>query len=156
MVKDRPVRLTAAGKARLGDELRRLETEQRPALSARIHDATANAHPADNGEVEELKEAFVLIDARIRDLGHMLERAEIVQPDPTVDTVALGSVVTLRGDDGVEETWTVVSPEEANTLDGTISTESPVGRAVLGCRAGDAPAVITPGGAIVFTVVSVA
>ena len=64
--------------------------------------------------------------------------------------------MTLRSDDGEEETWILVSPQEANTLDGRISTQSPVGQAadrLPGRRFGNGP---TPGGAIVYTVVAVA
>jgi transcription elongation factor GreA len=64
--------------------------------------------------------------------------------------------VTLRDGDGVEETWTLVSPQEANAVAGTISTGSPVGRAVLGCRKGDSPTVRTPVGEMVYIVVDVA
>jgi transcription elongation factor GreA len=156
MVKERTVRLTAAGRARLEAELRHLTTAKRPALATRIQEATEHGDVSDNSEYEELKEEFVLTEARIRELEQTLGRAELVQRDAGDDTIGLGSVVTLRADDGEEETWTVVSPEEANTLDGTISTESPVGRALLGCRAGDSPTVNTPGGAVVFTVVRVA
>ena len=72
------------------------------------------------------------------------------------ETIGLGSKVTLRSDDGEEETWILVSPQEANTLDGTISTQSPVGQALVGRRAGDSATVRTPSGAIVYTVVAVA
>ncbi len=156
MVKERAVRLTAAGKARLEAELRQLQTEKRPALAARIQEATEHGDVSDNSEYEEIKEGYVLIEARIRELEQTLERAEVIESHSDDGVIGLGSVVTLRGDDGEEETWTLVSPEEANTLDGTISTESPVGRALLGCQAGDSPTVSTPSGTIVYTVVSVA
>lgn len=154
-MKVRTVQLTEAGKGRLEAELKHLETEKLPALTSRIQEATEHGDVSDNSEYEDLKEEYVMIEARIRDLHQTLERAEIVHRDAGDDRVGLGSVVTLQGDDGVKETWTLVSPEEANTLDGTISTDSPVGRAVIGCRPGDSPSVDTPAGSIVYTVVSV-
>jgi transcription elongation factor GreA len=156
MVKDRTVLLTAGGKTRLEEELEALQTKRLPDLTARIQEASQHGDVTDNGEYEELKEERVMVEARIRDLEQTLERAEIIRRDAADDTVGLGSKVTLRSDDGDEETWVLVSPEEAHALDGTISTESPVGRAVLGCRAGDSPTVTTPGGSMVFTVVGVA
>ena len=156
MVKDRTVRLTAGGKARLEEELTLLRTQRRPGLAARIQEATEHGDVSDNSEYEELKDEWAMIEARIRDLEQTLERAEIIQRDDAVaGVVGLGSRVTLRSDDGEEESWILVSPEEANTLDGTISTESPVGRALLGCQTGDSPTVKTPGGEIVYTVVNV-
>lgn len=156
MVKNQTVRLTAAGKAKLEEELRVLRTEKLPALSQRIQDATEHGDVSDNSEYEELKEEFVHAEARMRDLELTLDRAEVVQREAGDETVGLGSMVSLRTDDGEEETWTLVGPEEADTLDGTISTESPVGRALIGCRAGESATVVTPGGTIVYTVVSVA
>ena len=156
MVKDRTVRLTAEGKARLEDELEGLRTRRLPALAARIQEATEHGDVSDNSEYEGLKEEWVIVEARIRDLEQTLERAEIIHREAGDDAVGLGSRVTLRSDDGEEETWVLVSREEANTLDGTISTDSPVGRALLGCRPGDSPTVTTPGGTIVYTVLRVA
>jgi len=156
MVKDRTVRLTAGGKARLEEELEALLTRRRPDLAARIKEAAEHGDVSDNSEYEDLKEEWVIVEARIRDLEQTLERAEIIHREAGDDAVGLGSRVTLRSDDGEEETWVLVSPEEANTLDGSISTESPVGRALLGCRAGDSPTVTTPGGTMIYTVVSVA
>jgi transcription elongation factor GreA len=154
-MKVRTVQLTEAGKTRLEAELRHLETEKLPTLTSRIQEATEHGDVSDNSEYEDLKEEYVMVEARIRDLHQTLERAEIVHRDAGDDRIGLGSVVTLQGDDGEKETWTVVSPEEANSLEGTISTDSPVGRAVIGCRPGDSPSVVTPLGSLVYTVVSV-
>ncbi|MDP9365068.1 MAG: GreA/GreB family elongation factor [Chloroflexota bacterium] len=156
MVRARTVRLTAGGKARLEEELEALLTRRRPDLAARMKEATRHGDVSDSSEHEDLKEEWAIVEARIRDLEQTLERAEVIQRNAADDAVGLGSRVTLRGDDGEEETWVLVSPEEANSLDGTISTESPVGRALLGCRTGDSPSVTTPGGTMVYTVVSVA
>ncbi len=156
MVKDRVVRLTPAGKARLADELHHLTTVKKPTLARRIQDASDHGDVSDNSEYEQIKETYVLIEARIHELEQTLERAEIIESHSEDGVIGLGSVVTLRADDGDEETWTLVCPEEANSLDGTISTASPVGHAVMGCRVGDSPTVTTPGGEIVFQVVKVA
>jgi transcription elongation factor GreA len=155
MVKDRIVRLTVEGKAKLEEELSHLLTVKKPELATRIQEATEHGDISDNSEYEELKEDFVLTEARINELEQMLERAEIVAP-PTSGTVGLGSNVTLRGDDGEEETWRLVGPEEADTREGTISTDSPVGSALMGRQAGDEATVTTPAGPIVFTILRVA
>ncbi|MEA2512274.1 MAG: transcription elongation factor GreA [Thermomicrobiales bacterium] len=155
MVKDRIVRLTSEGKTKLEEELAHLLTVKKPELATRIQEATEHGDISDNSEYEELKEDFVLTEARIHELEHVLERAEIVVP-PTTGSVGLGSVVTIRSDDGEEETWRLVGPEEADTREGTISTDSPVGSALMGCRVGDAATVATPAGALVFSVLRVA
>lgn len=148
--------LTAAGKSRLQDELHDLRTRRRPELHTRIQEATESGDISDNSEYEELKDEWASLEARIFELEQTLDRAEIIQRQDGDDIVGLGSKVTLRSDDGEEESWVLVSPQEANTLDGTISTQSPVGQALIGCRAGDSATVRTPSGAMVYTVVAVA
>ena len=148
--------LTATGKSRLQDELHDLRTRRRPELHTRIQEATESGDISDNSEYEELKDEWASLEARIFELEQTLDRAEIIQRQDGDDIVGLGSKVTLRSDDGEEESWVLVSPQEANTLDGTISTQSPVGQALIGCRAGDSATVRTPSGAMVYTVVAVA
>lgn len=155
MVKERSVRLTAAGKARLEGELADLLGRRRPDLIARVKEASEHGRADDVGEYEELKEALVFAEARIKDLEQTLLRAELIRRDAGDDAAGLGSRVALRGDDGEEESWVLVGPEEARGSAGRISTESPVGRALLGCRPGDSPTVTTPGGTAVYTVLSV-
>jgi transcription elongation factor GreA len=148
--------LTQAGKSRLEEELQDLRTRRRPELHSRIQEATESGDISDNSEYEELKDEWASLEARIFELEQTLDRAEIIQRQDGDGVVGLGSTVTLRSDDGEEETWILVSPQEANSLDGTISTQSPVGRAVVGCRAGDSATVPIPGGSMVYTVVAVA
>lgn len=150
----RTVPLTAAGKARLEEELQTLRTTRRPALLARIQEETESGDVSDNSEYEELKEEAAMVEARIRELEQTLSLAVAIEASES-GVVGLGSRVRLRGDDGEEETWTLVVPQEANALRGTISTESPVGRAVRGRRQGDAATVETPAGPMVFTIVEV-
>src|ERR671916_3360619 len=142
--------LTQAGKNRLEEELQDLRTRRRPELHTRIQEATESGDISDNSEYEDLKDEWASLEARIFELEQTLEHSEIIQRQEGVDVVGLGSTVTLRSDDGEEETWILVSPEEANTLDGTISTESPVGRALVGCHVGDSPTVTAPAGDMVY------
>ena len=148
--------LTEAGKARLEEELHDLRTRRRPELHARIQEATESGDVSDNSEYEDLKDEWAILEARITELEQTLERAAIIQRQVGDETIGLGSKVTLRSEDGEEETWVLVSPEEANTRDGTISTQSPVGRSLVGRRAGDSAVVRTPSGSMIYTVVAVA
>lgn len=156
MAKGLGVRLTAEGKARLEEEHRLLSAERIPALTARIREIAAYEDGTDNGEAEALKEELVQAEARVQELERLLPRAEVIRREAGDDAVGLGSRVTLRADDGEVETWLLVAPEEANAHGGSISTDSPVGRALLGCHLGDTPAVVTPAGTIVYTVLEVA
>jgi transcription elongation factor GreA len=151
----RTIQLTAEGKARLEEELRQLETVELPDLRQRIQQATEEGDISDNSEYEDLKEAYMQTEARIRELETTLDRAEVIAEGSIDGMVGLGSHVTVRSDDGEEETWVLVGPEEANPGRGRFSTESPVGRAIIGRRANDSVAVETPGGPITYTVVAV-
>lgn len=155
MIRDRIVRLTPEGKARLHEELEQLVEVKRPELTRRIQDSNEHGDISDNSEYEELKEELVMADARINELQVMLDRAEVID-QPVGDIVDLGSTVALQGEDGEQETWRLVSPEEADTRVGAISTESPVGQALIGCKVGDTVDVTTPAGTYVYTVLSVA
>lgn len=155
MVRDHVVRLTPEGKERLQEELEHLRHSKMPELTARIQDANEHGDISDNSEYEDLKEEVVLTDARITELEYLLETAEIVEP-PSGGTIGLGSTVTIVSDDGESETWRLVSPEEADTRAGTISTDSPVGAALVGRKKGDTATVETPGGAITYKVKKVA
>ncbi len=154
MVRDRVVQLTPEGRQRLSDELQHLRTVKLPELTARIQDANEHGDISDNSEYEELKEELVLTDARIHELEFLLDKAEDIDP-PAEGEVGLGSTVTIRSDDGEEDTWRLVSPEEADTRVGAISTDSPVGQALIGCKAGDVAMVETPAGTLTYTITSV-
>ena len=155
MVRDHVVRLTPEGRGRLTEELQHLRDSKLPELTARIQDANEHGDISDNSEYEDLKEEVVMTDARITELEYLLDTAETIEPSSD-GTIGLGSTVTIVSDDGEKETWRLVSPEEADTRAGAISTDSPVGNALVGRKKGDKTTVETPGGAITYTVTKVA
>lgn len=152
---ERTIQLTEDGHTRLQRELEHLTRTRLPDITARIQDATEHGDVSDNSEYEDLKEEFMVVEARIRELEQTLERAQIIAEGSIDGTIHLGSRVTVRSDDQEEETWVLVNPEEASAADGRISTQSPVGKALAGSRVGDSATVITPGGKIIYTVVGV-
>lgn len=151
----RTIQLTAEGKARLEEEHRHLESTVLPDLKQRIQEATEEGDVNDNSDYDDLKEEYLQSEARIRELEQTLDRAEIIEEGSIDGTIGLGSHVTVKSDDGEEESWVLVGPEEAHAPDGRISTESPVGRALIGRRAGESASVETPDGPITYTVIDV-
>jgi transcription elongation factor GreA len=151
----RTIQLTAEGKARLEEELRELSAVTMPDLKARIQSATEEGDISDNSEYEDLKESYMQAEARVRELEQTLERAEIIAEGSPDGIIGLGSHVTVRDSEGYEETWVLVGPEEASAADNRYSTQSPVGRALLGRKADDSVSVETPGGSITYTVIDV-
>ncbi|MBX6753352.1 transcription elongation factor GreA [Thermorudis peleae] len=151
MVRERPVVLTPQGKAQLEQELEHLRTVKLPALVDRLQQLSNEGDISDNSEYEDTKEELVHTEARIREIEHILRRAQIVTAGDR-ERVHLGARVTVVDDEGIEETWVIVSPEEANASQGRISVESPVGSALLGKRVGDTVVVQAPGGETRLTI----
>lgn len=152
MVRERPVVLTLEGKAQLEHELEQLRTVKVPMLVSRLQQLSNEGDISDNSEYEDTKEELVLAEARIREIEHILRRAQVISQEGSRDVVQLGSRVTVVDDEGITETWVIVGPEEANAMHGRISIESPVGAALLGKRAGDTVVVQAPGGETRFTI----
>jgi transcription elongation factor GreA len=152
MASSSPVILTEQGKEGLERELQNLKTEKHPSVAQRIHELTSDGDVSDNSEYEETKEELVIIEARIREIENILRRAKVAERTEATDVVQFGSKVTLRDEYDETDTWMLVSPQEANTLHGTISTESPVGAAVMGKKVGESVVVSAPGGETTFTI----
>ncbi|MCS7050058.1 MAG: transcription elongation factor GreA [Thermomicrobium sp.] len=152
MVRERPIVLTPEGRAALEQELEQLRQVKLPLLLERLHQLSTEGDISDNSEYEDAKEELFLTEARIREIEHILRRAQTVTYTGPGDEVRLGSRVTVVDDEGVTETWIIVSPEEANAAQGRISIESPVGAALLGRRAGTTVTVRAPGGEMRLTI----
>ncbi len=152
------VLLTADGKRALETELHELLPVRRPGVIDRIHDAQADGDVDDSGSLEEAKDELAQIDARAREIENMLRHAQII-PESTNGngdgTIHLGSRIVVRDGFGDELNWTIVGSAEANSRSGKISSESPVGAALLGKKKGDSIAVQAPAGEMTYTIVQV-
>ncbi len=154
---DKPTYLTREGRARLEAELEYLMTVERKQIAERIAAAKELGDISESGEYEDAKKAQALLEGRIRELKHLLSRAELIDEDQVSNgEVRVGSSVTVRfEDDGSEETWTIVGSAEANPRQGRISNESPLGAALLGKRASNKVTVHTPSGVMKLTILKV-
>jgi len=142
---DRSV-MTAAGMARLENELRQLRTVERDDLAARLRDARESpGDQSDNLELLEAQRDYSLLEARISELEYALAQARVVESSHS-DMAEIGSEVQVLDEDGEEETYTLVGPAEAEPRRGLISIASPVGQALFGAKAGFETSVETPVG----------
>lgn len=128
------VNLTAAGKADLEKELADLIAE-RPAIAERIATARAFGDLSENQEYTDARAEQKNIENRIIEIEDTLKHATIISAKKS-DTVTIGSVVSLDMG-GKDFTYAIVGPVEANPLEGKISHESPIGKALLGRKAND-------------------
>ena len=145
-------RLTPAGKLKLEEDLEQLRNVRLPELTERIQSSNEEGDVSDNSEYEDLKDELVRVEARIAEIEYHLSHSQVVEKEAANGAVGFGSTVTIKDEDGTVETWTLVSSQEQDTRRGTISTESPVGIAMMGKSAGESFEVSTPVGAIVYTV----
>lgn len=157
MMTDKPTYLTRDGRAKLEAELELLTTVERKQVAERIGAAKELGDISESGEYEDAKKSQAMVEGRIRELKHLLSRAEMINEEQvSTGEVRVGSSVTVRFDeDGDEETWTIVGSAEASPRQGRISNESPIGSALLGKRARQKVTVQTPSGVMKLTIVKV-
>jgi len=139
--------LTPDGARKLREELDYLRTEKRAELSARLRAAIQMGDLSENADYIATKEEQGFVEGRIQQLEHILRHAVFIENHSRRDVVDLGARVTVQeqGYDD-EETYHIVGATEANPLQGMISNESPLGKALLGKRVGDVVDVETPAG----------
>jgi transcription elongation factor GreA len=152
MAIDQRILLTPLGKTELESERDLLRGTKRAQLLERIQELSADGDVSDNSEYEDVKEELIQLESRIREIENILSTAHIVEHEDSQGVVRFGSTVTLIDGENVEETWTIVGPQEANARLSRISNVSPVGAALIGKRVGDTVTVSAPGGETVFTV----
>ncbi len=146
-----PIYLTAEGVENLRQELEHLISVKRPALAKRLHNAIQQGDLSENADYQVAKEEQGFLEGRIQQIEVMLREAVIIQEGVSTDVVALGCRVTVV-EEGQEdsETFLIVGAAEADPIAGKVSNESPMGRALLGHRAGDTVTVQAPRDDIVF------
>ena len=141
---NKPAYLSKEGLEKLREELEEMVNVRRAEVATRIHEAKEHGDITENAEYEEAKNEQAFVEGRIAQIEAMLKTAVIIEAGGT-DHVALGSTVELESPDG-PVTFTIVGSAEARPSNHRISNESPVGRALLGKRAGDEVVVRLPDG----------
>jgi transcription elongation factor GreA len=150
---DKPVLLTAEGRALIDAEYEHLVTVRRAEVAAQIGTAADDGDLSENAAYDHAKEEQAHIEGRIATLQHFRRNAVLIN-QPTNDVVALGSTVTIE-EDGIHDTYTILGPFEAAPSLGRISNESPMGRALLNHKTGDLVAVQAPAGVRTVRVLSI-
>jgi len=141
--------LTAEGKEKLEAEIHELETVKRIEIGERIRIAREFGDISENSEYDDAKNEQAFLESRIAEITQILANAVIAEPPKRPSRVVVGSVVTVVTDDGQDRMLTIVGAAEADSSNGRISNESPVGSALLGAKKGETVKVETPNGRIV-------
>jgi transcription elongation factor GreA len=146
-------RLTKEGVDELKTELKGL-VGQRRHVAERIKQARELGDLSENAEYQTAREEQDRLEARISELEHVLQYAEIIKKPKNDGQVRLGSKVVLK-DGGKPLTYQVVGTMEADPSHGKISDESPIGKALLSKKVGDKVEIKTPAGSHSYKVVEV-
>jgi len=148
------VSLTADGDARLRAELKELIEVKRPEVIARIRTAKELGDLKENADYHAAREEQSFLEGRIQALEARLRDAVIIEAPAAGEGANLGSRVVVESD-GLEAEYTLVGSAEADPKAGRLSVVSPVGKALVGARAGDEVAVETPRGRAMYRVLKV-
>ena len=146
--------LTPAAHQKLVDELEQLTTVGREEVTRRIAEARDHGDLRENAEYDAAKNEQGLMEARIRQITHILENSEVHEIEDSGE-VTVGTIATVVDDDGDEMEF-FVAPSE-NKVAGMLlaSPTSPLGAALMGARPGDTVSYEAPGGTFTYEVTGV-
>ena len=149
--------LTQEGKRKLDEELSELKTVKRSEIAKEIETARSFGDLSENAEYDEAKNEQARIEGRIRTLEDMLRVAEIVdESEQRLDIVGIGNAVRVFDMEYEEEdTYTVVGATEADPKKLRVSTESPIGQALMGAKVGEVVEAQTPSGLLKLRVLEI-
>ena len=149
--------ITDEGLKRLENELEELKTVRRKEVAEKIKVALSFGDLSENSEYDEAKNEQAIIEGRIAEIENQLKNVRVLdEAELSVENVHVGSLVTVREKGKKKEiTYRILGSTEADPLNGRISDESPVGKALLGCRKGEEVEVETPGGILKLVVVEI-
>ena len=138
--------LTYAGLKALEDELHDLKVNRRKEVAGKIKEAREQGDLSENAEYDAAKDEQRDIEARIEEIEKILKNAEVVVEDEVdLDKISVGCKVKVYDYEFEEDMeLKIVGSTEANSLEGKISNESPVGKALIGAHTGDVVEVEMP------------
>lgn len=147
--------LTPEGALKVKAELQELTDVKRLEIAARLRDAIKMGDLSENADYIMAKEDQAFLEGRILELQELLRAAVIISESAPTGQVSMGSRVTVQESGQDPETFTLVGAKEADPRQGKISNESPIGRALLGRKAGDTVKIETPAGAMKMKILTI-
>ena len=149
--------LTREGFEKLRDELEKLKTVERRRIAKAIGEARLQGDISENAEYDAAKDAQAHCEARIAELEAKLTQVRIIENENiTRDKIYIGAIVTLLDLDTDEKLkYMLVSPEESNYDENKISISSPIGKGLLGHRAGETLDIKVPAGELRYKVLKI-
>ncbi|KPJ77073.1 MAG: transcription elongation factor GreA [Deltaproteobacteria bacterium SG8_13] len=151
------VPLTREGYQNLKQELERLKRVERPENIRAIEEARAHGDLSENAEYAAAKDRQGFLEGRIGELEHKIAHADVIDTRKLDNSRAMfGSRVLVENiDTGEDVEYQLVGPDESNVEKGKISISSPLGRALMGKKPGDALTLQAPGGMRSYEVIEI-
>lgn len=147
-------KLTQDGIDELKQELDKL-VALRPEITEKIKSAREMGDLSENAEYASARTEQEKNEARITEIEFILKNVALIKTPKVANVVHLGSMVKLKGKKGQETQYKIVGTVEADPLEGKISDESPIGKALMGKKVGDEVEISTPSEIAIFTVASI-
>ena len=149
--------LTKEGYDKIVAEHDELVSVKRAEVAERIKEAISYGDISENAEYDSAKNEQAELEERIHQLQEMLRKAKIVQEeDVKGDKVNIGLKVTVKDiDTGDKEVFSIVGATESDPFNGKISTESSVGKALIGKKKGETVAIEVPDGIINYKIMKI-
>ncbi len=154
MVVKKTFRLTKEGIDELKLELEGL-TAERAEIAESIRTAREFGDLSENSEYQSARAAQERNESRISEIEHILQNVELIKAPHSSAKVQLGSKVSLKSDDGTTKEFQIVGTVEADPLNGKISDESPIGKALIGKQEKDEVEIKTPLESTVYKVIGI-
>lgn len=149
--------LTYSGLKELQDELSKRKGPIREEIAQKLKEARAQGDLSENAEYDAAKDAQRDNETRIDEIEALLKNVEVITDDDVdSDKVSIGAKVKIRNVDTKKEmVFTIVGTNQADSLQGKISNESPVGRAIIGAKKNQTVTAETPNGQIKYKILSI-
>ena len=149
--------MTYAGLKKLEDDLHDLKVVRRKEVAEKIKEAREQGDLSENAEYDAAKDEQRDIEARIEELEAILKNAEVVVEDEAdTEKINVGCKVLVLDEEFDEEVeFKIVGYTEANSLQGKISNESPLGKALIGSKVGDSISVEAPVGMMTYKILKI-
>ncbi|MDD6188070.1 MAG: transcription elongation factor GreA [Clostridiales bacterium] len=144
----------------LKKELEYLETVREREVAELIKEARSFGDLSENSEYDEAKTEQGKLYSKIAEIKNVLENAEIIEDSHDTDKVSHGATITVveieNGEESDAEEYKIVGSQEADPMNGMLSEESPIGKALLGHEVGEIVSVEVPDGLLSFKITSIA
>ncbi len=129
-------KLTEQGFEKLKQELETLKDVDRKRNLEALKEARAQGDLSENADYDAARDEQARIESRIKEIENILKHSEIILSSNNSKVISIGKTVAIKFPNDLQREFTIVGHLEANPLQGKISNESPIGKALIGRKKG--------------------